>query len=117
MFKTFSSVIFSLFLDLFLYLFMFVLISLFISFLVYFLCPSCPNQAVCRILLATNPVAFSAPEDALLCSRVELVLPGAVRAQRSLGIRILEPPTARIVRTSLPRWSAMCGDFGHVTML
>jgi hypothetical protein len=54
---------------------------------------------------AANPVAFPAPEDALLCNRVELVLPGAVRAQHSLGTRILEPPTARIVHTALPRWS------------
>jgi hypothetical protein len=101
-----------------LYLFMFVHISLFISFSVNFLRSSCPNKAQCRILLAKNPVAFSAPEDALLCNRVELVLPAAVvRAQRSLGIRILEPPTARIVHTSLPRWSAMCGDFGHVRIL
>jgi len=96
---------------------MFVLISPFISFSVYFLRPSCPNKAMCRNLLATNPVAFLAPGDALLCNRVELVLPGAVRAQHSLGIRILEPPTARFVHTSLPRWSAMCGDFGHVRML
>lgn len=81
---------------------MFVLISPFISFSVCFLHPSCPNKAICRNLLATNPVAFPAPEDALLCNSVELVLPGAVRAQHSLGIRILEPPTARIVHNCAP---------------
>lgn len=95
---------------------MFVLISPVISFSVYFLDPSCPNKAICRNLLATNPAAFPAPEDALLCNIVELVLPGAVRAQHSLGIRILEPPTARTVHTALPRWIVMCGDLGHVRM-